>query len=179
MANPQNSGSFIPTTNIWDVAGQIQQLNISPDFKELLIRLYQNLNLISINVNLRDAGYYDTSEFVNGQLFFPNPALSSSTSVSPAYRQVTRFVINFGALPNPGSKSVAHGLTITNEYTFTRIYAAASDTTGNTYIPIPYTSPTLANNIEIFVDSTNVTITTGSNRSNYNVCYVILEYLVQ
>ena len=180
MATPDSYGAFIPTTNICDVAGQIYSIDVtSPEFKELLVRMYQNLNLMAINVNLRDAGYYDTTQFVNGQLFFPDPSLSSSSATSPSFRQVTRLVVNFGALPNTATKSVAHNIPITAQYTFTRIYGAASDATGKTYIPLPYASPVLVNNIELSVTATNVVITTGSNRSNYNVCYVILEYLIQ
>jgi hypothetical protein len=85
--------------------------------------------------------------------------------------------VNFGALPNTATKSVAHGITITTATTFTRIYATASDTSGSTYIPIPFSSPTLVSNIQITVDATNVNITTGSNRSNFNICYVVLEYI--
>ena len=61
--------------------------------------------------------------------------------------------------------------------TFTRVYATASDTTGFNYIPVPYASSTAANNIELNVNGTNVNIITGSNRSNFNICYVVLEYL--
>lgn len=172
-------GAFLPTTNVWDVT-QVQSINIQPqELKELLVRLYQNLNLVAQSVNIRDAAYYNTIEFVNGQLFFPNPALSSSTSQYPAFRQVLRKVINFGALPNTATKSVAHGITCTSATTFTRIYGCASDTTGKNYIPLPYASPTLANNIELKVDGTNVSVITGSNRTNFNVTYVILEYLQQ
>lgn len=178
MPNNSNTyGAFIPTTNIWDVT-QLYSVDVnSPEFKELLVRLYQNINLISLTTNIKDSGYYDTNEFVNGQLFFPDPALNSTTSSQPAFRQVTRKVINFGALPNTATKSVAHTIGPNSSYSFTRIYATASDTTGLTYIPIPYASPVLANNIEINVDVTNVNITTGSNRSNYNITYVILEFL--
>ncbi len=180
MANPQSYGSFVPTTNIWDVASEIMSADVnSPEFKELLIRLYQNINLIAINVNLRDAGYYDTTEFINGQLFFPNTTLSSSSTTNPEFRQVFRKVVNFGALPNTATKSVAHGIPINTSYTFTRIYGAASDTTGLTYIPLPYASPVLVNNIELTVDVANVNVTTGSNRTSYNVAYIVLEYLVQ
>ena len=180
MATPQDYGAFIPTTNIWDVSSQIMSLDVnSPEFKELLIRLYQNINNVALSVNIRDAGYYDTSEFVNGQLFFPNPSLGSSSNEYPAFRQVFRKVINFGALPNAASKSVAHGIAINSSYTFTRIYATASDVGALSYIPIPYASPTSANNIELSVNSTTVTINSGINRSNYTVCYVILEYIIQ
>lgn len=174
---PTNEGSFVQTTNVWDVS-QIAEVDVtSPEFKELLVRLYQNINLIAINLNSRDAGYYTTNEFVNGQLWFPNPALSSQTGTYPANRQVLRKVINFGALPNAGTKAVAHNIPITAGYTFTRIYGTASDTTGLNYIPLPYASPTLVNNIELKVDGTNVTVITGSNRSNFNVAYIILEYI--
>lgn len=177
MANPIFSGAFVPTTNVWDVS-QLYEIDInSPAFKELLVRLYQNINNIALVLNLKDTGYYLNQPFVNGQLYFPNPAYNSSTPLDPGYRQVWRLVINFGVLPNTGTKSVAHGLTINSGVTFTRIYATASDTTGFNYIPIPYASATGTTNIELSVDATNVTITTASNRSNFNICYVILEYL--
>lgn len=173
---PQNTGSFIPTTQIWDPS-EVYSSNLSPELKELLVRLYQNLNLMATNVNLKDTGYYNTLEFVNGQLYFPNPANNSSTSTYPSFRQVFRTIVNFGALPNAGLKSVAHNIPINESYSFTRIYAASSDQVGLNYIPIPYASPTLVNNIELNVDATNVNITTGSNRTNFTITYVVLEYI--
>lgn len=170
-------GSFVPTTNVWDVQQIYQIQSISPELRELLVRLYQNLNLMATNVNLKDTGYYPLSEFVNSQLFFPDPTLSSQTSTFPAYRQIFRIVVNFGALPNAGTKSVAHGIAIDTATTFTRIYGCASDTTGLTYIPLPYASASGIDNIELNVDVTDVNITTASDRTNYNVTYVILEYI--
>lgn len=175
--NPAGYGAYNPTTNIWDVS-QIYSVEVnSPEFKELLVRLYQNLNLLATLVNLKDTGYYDLQEFINGQQYFPNPALSSSTGTMPTYRPVYRKVINFGTLPNTGTKSVAHGITCTTATSFTRIYATATDPVGFNYIPIPYASPTLINNIELNVDATNVNITTGSNRTAFTITYCILEYL--
>ena len=175
--NPAGYGAYAGTTNIWDVS-QIYETDVTtPEFKELLVRLYQNLNLISTLLNIKDTGYYDTNEFVNGQQFFPNPTLSSSTGTMPTYRPVYRKVINFGALPNSGTKAVAHTIITTTATTFTRIYGTASDTTGFNYIPLPYSSPVLVSNIELRVDGTNVTITTGSNRTNFNITYVIVEYM--
>ncbi len=171
------TGALVPTTNIWDVQ-QLYELDVqSPEFKELLVRLYQNVNQISLLLNVKDTGYYSNSIFMCGQNWFPNPALNSGTSTLPDFRPVFRTVVNFGALPNAGAKAVAHGLTVNAATSFTRIYAAASDPVGFNYIPIPYASPTLANNIEISVDANNVTITTGSNRTNFTICYVILEYI--
>ena len=170
-------GLFIPTNNVWDV-DQIDSVNVnSPEFKELLVRLYQNINNISMAVNLKDSGYYVQNEFISGQVYFQNPALNSTTATRPQFRDVIRKVINFGSLPNTGTKSVPHELTPNSSYSFTRIYGTASDTTGLNYIPLPYASPVLANNIELKVDATNVTIITGSNRSNFNITYVVLEFI--
>ncbi len=177
-SNPLNSGAFIPTSNIWDVSEIYSTEVTSPQFKELLVRLYQNLNNMANSINVRDAGYYVTQEFVNGQTFFQNPTLNSSSTTSPVFRQVYRKVINFGALPNAaGSKTVAHGIPINAAYSFTRIYACASDQTGLNFIPIPYASSNAADIIEIKVDATNVTITVASNKSAFTKVYVVLEYL--
>lgn len=179
---PLVQGNFLPTTDIYDVADIETIQDISPEFREALVRLYLNLNRMLLVINEKDIGTYDnTSPFVNGQTWFPNPnlaTLAASAVTTQNKRQVYRTVIDFGALPNATTKSAPHYIICNAGTSFTRIYATASDTTGFTYLPIPYASPTAANNIEINVDGTNVNIITGSNRSNYNICYVILEYLL-
>lgn len=183
MAGPfssqSNPGAFVPSTNIWDVSALYSTEVTSPEFKELLVRLYQNINNICIALNIKDTGYYVLEEFVNGQLFFPNPALTSKTSQSPSYRQDFRKVINFGMLPNNSTRSVPHGITITSGFSFTRIYATATNSTATSFIPIPYASNTPGEDIELNVDSTMVNITTGSDRTAYTITYVILEYIKQ
>lgn len=179
MPNP-NVGSFLPTTSVWDVNEIYSTEVTSPAFKELLVRLYQNLNNMAVSVNTRDAGFYSNQEFVNGQKFFPNPSLSSNTTTSPQQRQVFRMVVNFGALPNTTTKSVAHNITVTPSTSFTRIYGTATLPTAGSYsyIPVPYSSTVNVNqNVELFVDDTNVNITTAANYAAYTICYIVLEYI--
>ena len=176
MAN-LNQGSFVPTTSVWDVNEIYSTEVTSPEFKELLVRLYQNINNMAISLNTRDAGFYPTQEFVNGQVYFPNPANSSATAVKPTLRQVFRKVINFGALPDKTTKSIPHGLTITPAYTFTRIYGTSSDTTNFQYVPIPYATGTASNSLELWVDATYVNIDTNHDYSMYTITYIVLEYL--
>lgn len=178
MAFPfDDIGLFLPTTDVFDTQ-LIYELDInSSEFKEFLVRLRQSINDLALAVNLKDSALYYDQEFVNGQTYFPNPALDSTTSLAPTPRQVMRYVVNFGTLPNTATKSVAHNLSPTSTWTFTRIYGAASDTTAMTYIPLPYSSSVLANNIELNVDATHVNVTTGANYSSYNVTYIILEYI--
>lgn len=177
MATSSQFGAFVPTTNIWDVQNLYQTDVNSPEFKELLVRLYQNVNTIALVLNIKDTGMYQLSEFVNGQLLFPNPANNSSTAAYPANRQILRQVYNFGALPNTTTKSVPHHITCTAHTTFTRIYGAASDTSGFHYIPLPYASNSAGASIELNLDGTNINVTTGSDRTNFNITYIIVEYV--
>lgn len=175
-------GLFVPTTEILDLSTLEGNSLSSPQFQQFLVVLSQRINDISLQINLKDTGIYSQQEFVNSQVYFPNPALSSLTAQTPTQRQVFRKVINFidgtvvTSLPNTGTTSVAHGITIDANTSFTRIYGAATDPS-TSFIPLPYASPTLADNIEVDVDAANVNITTGSNRTNYTLAYIVLEYL--
>ncbi len=172
-----NPGSFIPTTSTFEIQQLAEAPVTSPEFKELLVKLYETVNQIALVLNSKESGYYPLVEFVNGQLYFPNPLLTSSTTRVPTQRQVIRKVINFGALPNTATKSVAHGVDITNTYTFTNVTATSTDTLALTGLNIPYASATAANSIELNTDATNVNITTGINRTAFNQTYVLLEFI--
>ncbi len=171
-----NPGSFVPTTNIWDVQ-QLYQVDVtSPEFKELLVRLYQNVNNIALVLNTKTSGYYVQQEFVTGNIYF-QPTASITNNANPQLRQTYRMVVDFGALPNATTKSVAHNIPdVDSNFTFVAIYGAATDPVALSYLPIPYASAT-NDNIELEVDATSVSITTTSNRSSYTRCYVVLEYL--
>lgn len=170
-------GSFVPTTNIWEVQ-QLQDLNIDPKLKELLIRLYQNINNISLVLNTKDSAFYFDQEFLTGQIFFPEPTLNSTTAQTPNPRQTFRKVINVGALPNAASKLVPHNIALSQGYIFTRIYGAATQASGISAIPIPFSSITaVANNIELAVGATDVAIFTSIDYSAFTNCYVVLEYI--
>ena len=169
-----NTGIFVPTTNVWELEALQEDKDITPALKELLVRLYQNINNLCNALNLKDSGYYIQNEFLNGQVLFPT--INASTSEG---RQIFRAVVNFGALPNATTKSVAHGIGVTNGFSFTRIYATATNNVSMNFIPLPYASTTLINNIQLSVDRTNVTITTGIDYSSYTITYVVIEYVKQ
>lgn len=159
-----NTGLYVESTDVFDI-DLLTDLDVTePAFKELLVRLYQNVNRIRLSLNLKDSAYYVENEFLNGQVFFQD-------------QQAFRTLVNFGALPNATSKSIPHGINTTNTFSFTRIYGCATDQVTMQYIPLPYASPTALNNIQLDVDATNVTITTGIDYSAYTVTYVILEYI--
>ncbi len=166
-----NTGLFVPTTNVWDIQNLEEGKDITPALKELLIRLYQNINTLSLALNLKDSGYYVQQEFLTGQVFFPDADANASG------RQSFRTVVDFGALPNNTTGSMAHGIDVFNTFIFTRMYGCASDQIAMTYLPIPYASANSAEVIELSADSTNVYITTTSDLTAYTKTYIILEYV--
>lgn len=180
FSGPNNFGAFIANTNVWDT-NEIYSAQLDPKLQELMVKLFQNLNDMALLVNIKDTGYYVDQEFVNSQAYYPNPNLSSTSSTSPTLRQVYRKVVRmnptFSTLPNTGTIAIPHNLRPNSSWTFKCIYGTASDTVNFVYIPLPYASPTLANNIELSVDANFVYITTGSNRTNFNSVDIVLEYL--
>lgn len=173
--NINTTGQFVPTTYIFDPA-ELQELDITPEFKETLIRLYQNLNRMQFALNGKTTGTFALNQFVTGQLYFPKQA--SSSLVNQIDRPVTRLTINFGTLPNTATKSVPHGIIFNSGVSFTRIYGTATDPVAFLALPIPYAS-FLTDDIVLDVDATNVNITTNSDRTNFTITYVVLEFLTQ
>lgn len=85
--------------------------------------------------------------------------------------RIYRKVINFGALPNATSKSVAHGIA-----SIGAMISMNGVMTGATYIqPIPFVHTTASGSVMLWVDTTNVTLNTGADYSSYTG-YIILEY---
>ena len=173
-----SAGSFVPTTLIYDVA-QLYETDIkSPEFKELLVRLYQTTNLISLVLNTKNSGYNVLQEFLTGALLFPVIG-----NAQQDYRQISRMVVNFGALPAAGTKTVAHNIqNVTTDFSVTRVIGASTNPViaNMSFIPIPYASAGANNNdnLELFADDTNVYITTGGkDYSAWTNTYVFLEYV--
>jgi len=156
---PANSiTSYVPTDVI-----------LPEDPAELRRELNDVLKKIIDALNDKDIGHYNTVTLINGQKFF--------TAGDPQkFRNVFRKVIDFGALPNTATKSVAHGITWNANTRFIRIYGTATRP-NFTSIPLPYSSPTLNDNILLSLNTTHVNITTAANFTSYTTCYVVLEWV--
>ncbi len=168
-----NPGLFLQTTPMFDV-GEFNKESL----QQLVVQLTHAINNLENTVNLKDTGMYTLQQFVNGQTFFPDPALNSGTPQAPMPRQVFRQVFLTGPLPNTGTLLIPHNIAPTALFTFTRIYGTASDTTGLNYIPIPQAFVS-GNIVDLAVDATNIIIHTNFNATNYTIVYIILEWLKQ
>jgi hypothetical protein len=162
-----DTGSFIPTTSIFDV-GLLYDVEVnSPEFKELLVRLYQNVNNIAIVLNTKDSAFYLTEEFNTGQVWF-NPGSFDYNQARPGYREV----VNVGPF-GPGATVVPHSLAIDSNWKFTQIKGAASDTVNLLYYPFNYSGP---NYLNAYADGTNINIDNNTGVT-FTDAYIILEYL--
>lgn len=146
-------------------------LNIPED--PSLINEFLNTSISGIvdAVNSREIAVYRPSEIFTGQIWF-------NENNTNRIRNGFRTVVNFGSLPNTTTKSVGHGIAnINSNFVLTHLFGSASDTSALTYIPLPYVEVSTGNNIQIDMDAANVNITTLDNKSSYDKCYVIIEYL--
>ena len=134
-------------------------------FKEVLTNTHRK---IATTVNSKTGGLYQPTELSNSEQYF-------TPSNPQKQRNVYRMTVDFGSLPNSTTKSVSHGINFTSEFAATRIYGTATDPSAQTYIPLPYVS-VAGSSIELLITSSEVTIITNSNRSNFKIAYVVIEY---
>lgn len=171
--NINNFGQFLQTTFILDV-DQLQQIDVkSPEFRELLVRLYQNLNSVILSLNVKDSGYFPYQEFVCGKVYNPQ----QSNDFENLGRLVYRTTVNFGALPAAGTKSVAHNIPdINSSWRLTDYYGAGTNPNILEAVDLPYPSTIPANILEVWVDSTNVNVRTGGKDYSQYLAEIVIEY---
>lgn len=111
-----------------------------------------------VNTNLTNLNTYSTTETIVGK-WIDN---------KPIYRKV----INFGALPNATTKSVALGIANIDQVVNLNCIA----TSGTIIRTLPTGSPSGDEyNIDFYITGSNIEINTGIDRSAYSA-YVIIEY---
>lgn len=165
----ENPNSFLPETFI-----------IPEEPEELNIKLYQYLNDIASSVNSKTSGLYYSEEVETGQEFIPTFNTAGNANTTP--RSIYRVVVDTGAIPNAAAKTVAHGITTTQDFSVIKLYGAAT-WPGATTITAALTLPTInlavpVNSIQLNMDATNITITTTTaSFVNFTRSYVIVEYI--
>jgi hypothetical protein len=165
-----NTGSYVPTTNVWDVSRLYEVEVNSPEFKELLVRLYQNVNNIAVALNTKCTGYYINQEFVSGKLFFnPNANPNDPLQLRPGFLMT----VNTGAL-GAGITAVNHNIDVTNTFKWMFISGAATNTGTLVGYPLPCAGAT-GNNIEVRVTATQVIINNNSGVT-FTDSQITLEY---
>lgn len=131
------------------------------DMRTEINDLYQG---IASSLNNKIGGLYVPQEKTNSELYF-------TSGNTQKFRNVYRMVIDFGALPNSTSKSVAHNIPGWNEnFRLTAAWGGATDPVALEALPLPN------DGILVQINSTDVIITTTSNRSAFTETTVVIEY---
>lgn len=134
-----------------------------PAFSIKLTEVYKDL---AFNINLRELGVFDTSEYLTGQQFF-DPVNAQQK------RQAYRKVIPFSAALVAGLNTQAHGIAISTTFVFTHIYGTGKDAAGTRWVPFPQGG---ANTSMLEVTAANVELTVPAAYAGYSAI-VVLEYL--
>lgn len=117
-----------------------------------------NMHPVTSNAVAESISYFTTEQATGGKWI----------DGKPIYRKV----IDFGALPNNTTKSVAHNITNLDKIVNLVGYAVS----GTVTLVIPFVSLTnLASCISNAVNGDNLTVTTGTDRSSFTA-KVIIEY---
>lgn len=172
------TGSYIPTTSITEI-GKIYELQgVSEEQKEILVKLYQYFNNIALVLNTKETALFPIYEMNSSGLMF------GTTATEFEMRPIYYATINFGALPNAGTKSVAHNIYFAGTPTKVKFIdhkCWSTDPVNLIAIPIPYVGdPASVNNlqdVQINVDTTNINITTGIDRTSFTETIVTLYYI--
>lgn len=173
---------FNTTTQTWDVS-DVNASKVDPEVKKLFVALYMGLNRFSTSLGARESGTYPLVESMNGQKWFANPDLNSTTTTNPTQRQGFRKVIIIGSLPDHASTlQVAHGINCTIATRFTRIYGSGNAIIAGVFslgMPLPYVSARFpaTDMIELWVDDTYVNIAVVKNYAYVNNVEVVLEWI--
>lgn len=169
----QNTGNFIPTTNIWDVS-QLYEVDVrSPEFKELLVRLYQYVSNIAVALNNKTSSIYLKEEFVNSKQFF-GTVDTSQLNLRPNFW----IVVDTGAIALGANAPINIGVNFDANTKTTNIYGSASDSGTLKWYPLCFAGAA-GNNIELIVSGTAPTVLTITNNSGqtFTSGIVIIEYL--
>ncbi len=120
--------------------------------------------------------YHGTTKVAGGTT--PTFITTDSISETNEYVDNKRVYVKrltFGALLNNSLKSVAHGLDMSTR-TLVRLEGIAKATTGIQFT-LPYSnSATIANNISLYIDGTNVNIATGADRTSFTETFIYIYF---
>lgn len=116
-------------------------------------------SISGVTNTITEIGNFSTSETSTGNYWVDGKLIYKKT-------------VSFGTLPNATSKNVAHG--ISPDYVL-EIYGSAKSSTG-TVIPLPFSSTAATSNISLNSDSTNITVSSGIDRTAFTTCYVTMFY---
>lgn len=117
------------------------------------------------------SGTYTVSASIPGLDYSTSEVDTGTTWVDG--KTIYKKTVDFGALPNATTKTVAHG--ISNLYRVIKYECIAYNSGSSSNTPVPLVSA-VGNNSTIDINATNIVMSAGVDRSAFDECYVTLYY---
>lgn len=134
----------------------------SPNDPDFVVKLTQYLRDIAKELRYKQTITQTSSEQIIGQ---------------EAGRTIFGKQIEFGALPNAGTKCVPHGITVTPDFRWRKIYAIAQTPNSDAAIQINFPGVNPNAWVNIYTTTDNVCIETGEDRRAFTIVTIFLEYI--
>ena len=132
--------------------------------------IVEQLKKVSIAVNNREIGWYLDEEILTGKSFIPGVNNVLDGGSSQTFRTILRKVIDVGGISIGGNpNTTAHNIKVDANFTLIQLWASATSSTG-----APYKSVTFSNSDTIYMDDTNIYITSDGT---YDRCFAYCEYI--
>jgi hypothetical protein len=170
MTSPSDNQQLESYVPVYDV--------VPENWEEARAFLVEQLKRLALAVNIREIGWFLDEELLSGKAFIPGTNNVASAGTSQTFRTVLRKVVDFGALPAAGTKSVPHGINFDANFSLTFLGGYATDPVAFVAFPLPYADPILlVDAVALTIDATNVNVTVGIDRSSFTRCFVTIEYI--
>lgn len=160
-------GSLLPTTQIWDVSQIYDLKDESEQMKELLVRMYQNLSLMSNVINSKETGFYYKQEVMTSAVY-TSPTSNQQQDLRAEFSKC----IFGGALP----ATKEHGITIDTAFKLVDIYGAASDSINSLYYPFCFAQSGGTNNLNAYINGADVVINNGTGVT-FDSYVIVIKFL--
>lgn len=133
----------------------------SPNDPDFIVKMTQYLRDIAKELRYKQTITQTSSEQIIGQ---------------EAGRTIFGKKLDFGAIPNAGTKCIPHGITLTPNFRWRKIYAIAQQPDG-VGMQINFGGCTPDGTVNIYCTDTNVCVQGCGDRSSFSIVTIFLEYI--
>lgn len=136
-----------------------------------IIKAFQSSGVVANVVQVKSNSTTDvySCDYINNKLSYSTTekVVGEWIDGKPLYKKV----VDFGALPNNTTKSVAHNISNLKRAVKLEGFAGSSQNSGGITLPHATSSP-----VALYIDNTNVNVLTTNDKSAYTETYIYIYY---
>jgi hypothetical protein len=140
------------------------EVAFSQDQGQLIMDMYRKINDLVTIINAKTTGIYNNEEYFTCERWHLNARRGQP-------KALYKITVDCGALPNAGTKNIAHGLPLAATWDIVNIFGVAKNPTTPIWIQIGEKDMT------VDINATNIVITTLVDFSAYTTSYVTIVYI--